>query len=112
MQDIDFLPRQYHEEHAQRKNQFWRLVVVALFAAMVASAAFSQYRRRMLVGAQLAATTTEHTAVQSQAAQLAGLQAELRKLPRRPSCGPTWDILGRERRSSRPSSSRSTSAWC
>ena len=44
MQDIDFLPLEYHRKHARRQSQSWRIVVVSAFVSLVAAAAFAQYQ--------------------------------------------------------------------
>jgi hypothetical protein len=77
VKDIDFLPRQYREEHAQRRNQIWRFGVVAIYAALLAVASYSQWLEKKRFAAQLAATTEQHAAVTEQAKKLAELQNEL-----------------------------------
>lgn len=55
MQDIDFLPPEYRQQHARRQVQPWRIGVVALFVALLAVAALTQVRQRREVEAQLQA---------------------------------------------------------
>jgi hypothetical protein len=77
LKDIDFLPRQYREEHAQRKNQFWRLGVVVVYGALLAVAGYSQWLEKRRGEAQLAATADQHATVTAHATRLSELQAQL-----------------------------------
>jgi len=62
MQDIDFLPAEYRQEHAQRRSQPWRIVVVGAFAAVIAVAAFGQHQRRTRLESLDAEITPAHEA--------------------------------------------------
>lgn len=77
MQDIDFLPVEYRQEHARRQLQPWRIVVVAAFAALLAAAAFSQYNCKQRVKQELAAILPQYEQAVSQNAKLAELQSRL-----------------------------------
>jgi hypothetical protein len=80
MKEIDFLPARYREQHAQRKKQFWRLVVVAAYAALLCAAAWTHTSRRRQLEAQVKAAAVQHAAVSVQGEQLARLQEELRQV--------------------------------
>ncbi len=77
MQDIDFLPVQYRQEHFRRQSQPWRLVVAVVFALLLAAAAFSQHLRRQRVEEELAALTPQYQSVVDQSSRLAEIQSQL-----------------------------------
>jgi hypothetical protein len=55
MQDVDFLPIEYRQQHAQRQVQPWRIIVVAAFLALSAAATIAHYHQRWRTEKQLAA---------------------------------------------------------
>jgi len=77
MQDIDFLPAEYHQKYARRQSQPWRIVVVAGFVALMASAAFSQYQHRRHVAADLKAIVPQYEEALRQQGELSKVQSEL-----------------------------------
>ena len=76
MADIDFLPAKLREDNAQRKKQFWRGLVVAAFAVLLAVAAAVLDQRRRGVEADLLSTTGRHETVLALAQKLAKEQEE------------------------------------
>jgi hypothetical protein len=46
MIDIDFLPLEYHQRHARRQVQPWRIIVVVSTMLLLAAAVFTQYCQR------------------------------------------------------------------
>jgi hypothetical protein len=46
MDQIDFLPPQYHQQNAKRQVKPWRIVVVTAFMLLLAAAALAQYCQR------------------------------------------------------------------
>jgi hypothetical protein len=79
MQNIDFLPQKYREQTAQRKAQRWRLLVVVGFGLVLAIGAYGQQRLRQKAGEQLALVRAHYDASTAQAAQLAGIETDLRR---------------------------------
>jgi Tfp pilus assembly protein PilN len=77
MQDIDFLPLEYRQQHQRRQVQPWRVVVVAAFVALLAGAALAQHTRRQYVAGQLAAVRPQYEEALRQEGSRAELQAEL-----------------------------------
>ncbi len=57
MHDIDFLPLEYHRQHAQRQVKPWRVVVVLCAAMLLAAAAFTQYRQHRQAQQELDSAT-------------------------------------------------------
>ncbi len=78
MNDIDFLPDQYRQRHQRRQSQPWRIVVVATFVALVASAAFSQHQHRKQVEADLESIIPQYNRAVDQQSELSKVQAELK----------------------------------
>lgn len=77
MQNIDFLPAEYHQKHARRQSQPWRIVVLAGFVALTASAAFSQFQHRRHVAADLKAIIPQYEEAVRQKGELTEVQSEL-----------------------------------
>jgi len=77
MQDLDFLPAQYRQKHAQRQSQPWRIMIALIFAGLLATAAFSQHVHRLHVEEELATITITYDLALSQADKLSELQTEL-----------------------------------
>jgi len=77
MQDIDFLPVEYRQKHIRQRSQPQRFVVVAVFGALIGSAALSQYRYQQCTEAQLNAITPQYDAAIVQKSNLADQQANL-----------------------------------
>ncbi|HUT09061.1 MAG TPA: hypothetical protein VMY42_01065 [Thermoguttaceae bacterium] len=78
MQDIDFLPAQYHRQHASRQSQPWRIVVVAAFVALLGGAIFAQYRLERGVEDELAAIAPQHDLAVAQNDRLTEFQSQLK----------------------------------
>jgi len=77
MQNLDFLPAEYHQKYARRQSQPWRIVVVAGFVALMASAAFSQFQHRRHVAADLKAIVPQYEEAVRQKGKLTEVQSEL-----------------------------------
>ena len=77
VQDIDFLPIEYRQQHASREVQPWRIVVVVVFSLLLAAAAFTQYRQKRQAKADLIAVDPAHDAAVGLKSQLTELQARL-----------------------------------
>jgi Tfp pilus assembly protein PilN len=77
MHDIDFLPAEYRQSHAERTWQGRRLLIVALLAALVAAAALGQHRRRHRLAADLARCKPEHAKAAQIRDALTQLQSRL-----------------------------------
>jgi len=79
MPDIDFLPAEYHQRHAQRQSRPWQIIVAVAFGALVSVAALGQHHCRAQAEAELAAATAPYELAVSQHCRLAEIQNELRK---------------------------------
>lgn len=77
MHDIDFLPAEYRQQHAQRKRQVWQVLVAVLFAGLIGLGVFSQHLRRRQLQAELAATEQLRQEAARQNDDLAELQSRL-----------------------------------
>jgi hypothetical protein len=77
MQEIDFLPVQYRQKRVQRRSQPWRIVVVASFAVLLATAVLSQQTRKRQVEKELAVVMPQYDLAVGQNRKLAELQAQL-----------------------------------
>jgi hypothetical protein len=75
--DIDFLPLEYHQQHARRQVQPWRIVVVSAFIVLLMAAALNQYRQRRRAASDLAAINVHYEEAVRQSARLADLKADL-----------------------------------
>jgi hypothetical protein len=77
--DIDFLPSQYRQKHAQRQSRPWQLVVVIVFGLLLGAAALGYRHGRTQVEAELAAITPPYELAVSQNFQLNQMQPQLQK---------------------------------
>ena len=77
MHDIDFLPAEYRQQHALRRRQPWRIILVGVVAALVGLASVAQHYRRRSLEAELAAIQPQHDLAVGQNQQLAALQSQL-----------------------------------
>lgn len=66
MHDIDFLPVEYRQKHAQRQSQPWQIVVGVAIVALVAAAALAQQYRRHRVANDLAMILPVYDAAMNQ----------------------------------------------
>jgi len=78
MQDIDFLPAQYHRQHASRQSQPWRIVVVAAFVALLGVAVFGQHRFERGVEDELTAIAPQYDLAVAQNELLSEFQSRLK----------------------------------
>jgi len=78
MQDIDFLPVEYRQQHVRRQAQPWQIVVAVVFAALLAGAMFAQHYRRHYAEEQLAAITPVYDAAVVQQSRLSEIQTRLK----------------------------------
>lgn len=77
MHDIDFLPAEYRQQHAQRRRQIWQVLVAALFAGLIGLGVFSQHLRREQLQRALAVTELERREAAERKNELAQLQSQL-----------------------------------
>jgi len=75
--DIDFLPAEYRQQHAQRKRKVWQVLIVALFAGLIGLGIFSEHLRRQKLEAELAVSEQLRQEATKQNDDLAELQARL-----------------------------------
>lgn len=80
MQDLDFLPLDYRQRHMRRQSQPWRVIVVAVFVALVIAAAYSQHKHKCAVEEDLAALVPQYELAVSQCDKLANTQSQLQKI--------------------------------
>jgi hypothetical protein len=78
MHEIDFLPVEYRQKHAQQRLQSWRVLVALLFAALLGAASLAGYRHRQRLTADLEAIRPLHDDAVSRSARLADLQSLLK----------------------------------
>ena len=78
MNDIDFLPDQCRQRHQRRQSQPWRIVVVAAFVALVASAAFSHPQHRKQAEADLELIIPQYDRAVDRQNELSKVQSELK----------------------------------
>jgi len=79
MNDIDFLPVQYRQQHERRQSTPWRILAVAAFVALVALALVSQHANYRKVEGELAAIMPQYEQAVSLDKQLGAVQADLQK---------------------------------
>jgi len=77
MNDIDFLPIEYREKHAQRQSQPWQAFVAAAIVGLVAVAFLVQHYRRHFVQSDLAVIAPVYNAALEQQNRLADAQKQL-----------------------------------
>lgn len=77
MQDIDFLPQRYREAHADRSSHIWRVVIVAVVAAVISSTAGLQIRRRAQLREHVGLARANLLAVRGQSAELPELERRM-----------------------------------
>ena len=80
MSEIDFLPSQYREQHTQRKNQAWRVVVVVAFAALCAAGMYAQRAHRQRLESKLVFTRAKYDQALQRMDELQKLNSELTSL--------------------------------
>ncbi len=80
MHDIDFLPIEFRQTHAQRRWQPWRAIVMAAVAVLVGGGVASQHLRRCHLQSELAGILPAHQTALRQQSQLSGLQAGLQRV--------------------------------
>ncbi len=78
MSEIDFLPLEYHQQSADRRQQPWRAVVVMAFAVVLGAAALLDYQRRHRLRADLEAIRPQYEKAVAQMDRLADLQSQVR----------------------------------
>lgn len=79
MNDINFLPLEYHEKHAYRHAKPWQIMVVSSFLGLVALVTISQSVHRRLVEKELAELAPAYETALNQKQQLTGIQAQLKQ---------------------------------
>ena len=77
MQDIDFLPDQYHRKHMRRRSQPWHIIVMAAFAALLVAAILAQRHQTHKAGQELAAILPQYDLAMSQSRQLGEISSQL-----------------------------------
>lgn len=77
MKDIDFLPRQYHEQNASRKAHIWRAGVFLIFSGAIATAALVQYALARSTEFHLEEVKQEYAEALARQSQFAQSQQDL-----------------------------------
>jgi len=77
MQDIDFLPRQYRQQHLRRRSQPWQAVVVLAFGALMAGTGVAQHRQRARIEAELEVIEPRYQTALEQKDRLTEIQGRL-----------------------------------
>jgi Tfp pilus assembly protein PilN len=80
MRDIDFLPVEFHQTHAQKRWQPWRAIVMGSVALLLIGGVASQHLRRRHLDTQRQLILPAYRAALQQQAQLAGMQSELQRI--------------------------------
>jgi hypothetical protein len=78
MYDIDFLPVEYRQKHAQRQSQPWQIVAAVATISLMAVAASTQHSRRHSVQEELAIIAPAYEAAVNQRNRLADVQTRLK----------------------------------
>jgi hypothetical protein len=78
MQDIDFLPVEYRQKHAQQQSQPWQIVASVAILALVAAAGVTQNHRRRAMQDDLAIIGPAYDAAVNQQNRLAEIQSRLK----------------------------------
>jgi hypothetical protein len=80
MNDIDFLPIQYHQKNAYRHAKPWQIIVVSMFLGLVAVVTVSQFIHRQLVERELAGLSSAYEMAVSQKQRLADIREQLKQM--------------------------------
>ena len=80
MNEIDFLPLQYHHKHAYRHAKPWQIIVVISFLGLVVLVTISQKIHRRFVENELSALTPDYERAINYQKQLSDVQSQLHKL--------------------------------
>lgn len=75
--EIDFLPPRYREQHVQRKNFYWRVVVLVAYLALLAVGSVAQRSRMTRLQSDLARAKQELTQAQLLEVQVTHAQQQL-----------------------------------
>jgi len=75
--EIDFLPPRYREQHVQRRNFLWRVVVLGAYLGLLALGSVAQRAKLGNLQAELAQAQQQLTEAQQYAAQLAQTEQRL-----------------------------------
>jgi Tfp pilus assembly protein PilN len=78
MKDIDFLPAKYQEATAQLHAQWWRMAVLAMFAALVGLAVFGQYGIRLHAQGEIETLLPQYHAALAETQRLAKTEDAIR----------------------------------
>jgi Tfp pilus assembly protein PilN len=79
MRNLDFLPLEFHQTHAQKRWQPWRAILMTVVALLLLGGVASQHLRRRHLQSQLQLILPAHQAALRQQSQLAGLQTQLQR---------------------------------
>jgi hypothetical protein len=77
MSQIDFLPEKYRQRDVHRKNRWSRVVVVFLFAGLLAAGGFVLRKKRLAVAAELDLARQSHETMMAETMNLAKAMAQL-----------------------------------
>lgn len=80
MKDIDFLPAKYRDQHVQRKNQLWRVAVVAAFVVLAAAGSYALHAKRTRIEVRLQEATVRYEASLRRADKMVQLAIRLGEL--------------------------------
>jgi len=78
MNNIDFLPKRYHEQGVRRKSQLWRIILLVLFGGVCAATAVGQQILRRSVKSQLDAIAAEYASANATNQMFDRIQADLK----------------------------------
>lgn len=75
--DIDFLPKRYQEDYANRKTRSWKIVFLLVFVAALPTASIYQYRMRCSIQKQLDQLAEVHAQSLADQVRLDHMQLQL-----------------------------------
>lgn len=78
MNEIDFLPLEYHQKSADRRQRPWRTVVVLAFATLLGAATMLDFQRRQRLRNDLETIRPQYEKAVAQMARLGELQLQVR----------------------------------
>ena len=80
MYQVDFLPVEFRQTHAQRRWQPWRAIVMAVVAVLIIGGVASQHLRRRYLQSELERILPAYQNALRQQSRLAGLQAGVQRI--------------------------------
>ncbi len=80
MHDLDFLPVEFRQTHAQKRWQPWRAIIMTAVAVLIIGGVASQHLRRRHLESELEGIRPAHQTALRQQSRLSGLQAGLQRV--------------------------------